>query len=80
MPFKNSEALAREAAAILSNSNLRAGMEMSTRDYGRRMSWEAVAHRYADIFRSVSSTTAQPARIGMLSAARANRRRLLGVT
>lgn len=80
VPFKNSEALAREATAILSNSNLRAGMEMSTRDYGRRMSWEAVAHRYADILRSVSSTTAQPARIGMLSAARANHRRLLGVT
>ena len=55
VPFKDSAALAREVAAVLSDDALRASMEAGTRSLARGMSWGAVAHKYAAIFSRASA-------------------------
>jgi len=49
-PFKNSDLLGREVAAVLSDDHLRAAMETRMEEYGRRMAWQSVARQYATVF------------------------------
>ena len=77
VPFRDSAALARNVAAVLSDHDLRLAMEASTRSYGRRMSWEAVAREYAEILTSV--TAAGRAHVGATDAAGPDVRPLIEV-
>jgi len=56
VPFKDSAALARQVTAVLSDDALRAKLQANARAYGRGMSWEAVARKYAGVLREVVST------------------------
>jgi len=47
--FRSSAALAREVTAVLSHSSLKAEMEARTRAYGRGMSWDVTAAKYAKV-------------------------------
>ena len=55
-PFKDSAGLARQVTVVLSDDALRARLQANARAYGRGMSWEAVARKYARVLREVKST------------------------
>jgi len=77
--FQDSSAMAQELVAVLSDTALRAGMEASTRAYGRNMSWEATARQYARVFDKVALATRRLAPLARPAIQRVFRHQLLEI-
>jgi len=56
VPFRNSQALGGEVAAVLRDEAMRVAMEQDMLEYARRMSWASVAREYAQVFTDVAAT------------------------
>jgi glycosyltransferase involved in cell wall biosynthesis len=60
VPFKSSEAIAKEAIYLLDNPNERRGISARAWALGREMIWPEVARRYLDLFDTVRTESARP--------------------